>query len=76
MQQENDEYRSEIEETRRQLSKLAKKYSKMKQKKSCEKCKGHEDMNAQLDKQREIYANDRKMMQDQIKALKIELESN
>ena len=48
----------------------------MKEKKICEKCKEHEDLSSQPEKERQIYENDRKMMQDEIKSMKIELENS
>lgn len=58
---------------KKELAKLSKKYGKAKEKKECEKCKGSADLSAKLEKEREIYFNDRKILQEEIKNLKGQL---
>jgi phage shock protein A len=64
LRQEQDEERAEKEQLKKELNRLSKKYGKAKEKKDCEKCKGAGELSAKLEKEREIYFNDRKILQD------------
>jgi phage shock protein A len=76
IRQEYEEQRQENEDLRKEYARLAKKYTKTKEKRSCEKCRGGEAMAESLEKEREIYLNDRKMQQDEIKSLRQQLENS
>jgi hypothetical protein len=70
---EGEELKGEVEDVKRELAKVTKKYGKAKERRECDKCRAREELGVQLEKEREIYANDRKMLQDEIKTLKKEL---
>jgi hypothetical protein len=76
LRQEHEEERQEKEQLKKELAKLSKKYGKAKERKECEKCKGVAELTAKLEKEREIYFNDRKILQDEVKALKGQLENS